>query len=67
MNPVEARRNAALAAALVWGLAENPTLPAVRQPRSEVEKLLRDTKLDEQMKGLGQWDDWNSGNRGVSQ
>jgi hypothetical protein len=32
----------------------------------EVEKLLHDTKLDEQMKGLGQWDDWESGKRGVS-
>jgi len=67
VNVKEARNNAALAAALVWGLAESPARPAARLTRAEVEKLLRDTKLDEQMKGLGQWDDWESGKRGVSQ
>ena len=67
VNQSEARNNAALAAALVWGLAESPVRPAARQSRAEVEKLLRDTKLDEQMKGLGQWADWESGKRGVSQ
>jgi hypothetical protein len=51
---------------LVWGLAERPEPPARHQTRAEVEKLLRDTKLDEQMKGLGQWDDWVAGKRGVS-
>jgi hypothetical protein len=67
VNPQEARNNAALAAALVWGLAESPVRPAARPSRAEVEKLLHDTKMDEQMKGLGQWDDWESGKRGVSQ
>ncbi len=66
VNPLEARRNAALAAALIWGLAENPTRPAPRQTRAEVEELLRDTKLDEQMKDLGQWDDWAAGRRGAN-
>ena len=67
VNPQEARNNAALAAALVWGLAENPDRPAARQTHAEVEKLLRNTKLDEQMKSVGQWDDWVTGKRGVSQ
>lgn len=67
VNPQEAKNNAALAAVLVWGLAESPDRPAPRQTRAEVEKLLRDTKLDEQMKSLGQWDDWAAGKRGVSQ
>jgi hypothetical protein len=67
VNPQEARNNAALAAALVWGLAENPDRPATRQTHAEVEKLLRNTKLDEQMKSVGQWDDWVTGKRGVSQ
>ena len=66
VNPEEAKSNAALAAALVWGLAESPERPAPRQTRAEVEKLLHDTKLDEQMKGIGQWDDWTAGKRGVS-
>jgi hypothetical protein len=66
INGPQARKNAALAAVLVWGLAERPEPPAPHQTRAEVEKLLRDTKLDEQMKGLGQWDDWVAGKRGVS-
>jgi hypothetical protein len=37
-----------------------------RQSKAEVDKLLKDTKLDEQMKALGQWDDWTQGKRGVS-
>jgi carboxypeptidase Q len=66
VNPQEAKNNAALAAVLVWGLAESPERPAPRQTRAEVEKLLRDTKLDEQMKTFGQWNDWAAGKRGVS-
>lgn len=61
----EARANAAIASALVWGLANSDTR-APRQSKLEVDKLLKDTKLDEQMKALGQWDDWVSGKRGVS-
>jgi Zn-dependent M28 family amino/carboxypeptidase len=67
VNASEAKNNAALAAVLLWELAERPDRPAPRQTRAEVEKLLRDTKLDEQMKGSGQWDDWVAGKRGVSQ
>ena len=61
----EARANAAIASALVWGLA-NAEARAPRQTKADVDKLLKDTKLDEQMKALGQWDDWTSGRRGVS-
>jgi hypothetical protein len=67
VNPHEAKNNAALAAVLVWELAESPHRPAPRQTRAQVEKLLRDNKLDEQMKSAGQWDDWVAGKRGVSQ
>jgi hypothetical protein len=67
VNGHEAKNNAALAAVLVWGLAENPDRPAPRQTRTEVEDLLRSTRLDEQMKNFGQWDDWEAGKRGVSQ
>jgi len=34
------------------------------QSRAEVEKLLRDTKLDQQMQAFGQWEDFKSGKRG---
>jgi hypothetical protein len=66
VNPREARNNAALAAVLVWELAENPSRPAPRQTRAEVEKLLHDSKMDDQMKSFGQWNDWVAGKRGVS-
>jgi len=61
----EARANVAIASALVWGLANSDTR-APRQSKAEVDKLLKDTKLDEQMKAMGQWDDWVAGKRGVS-
>ena len=62
----EAKRNEAIAAVLLWGLAEAPERPAKRQSRAEIEKLLVDTKLDEQMKLFGQWDEFKAGKRGFS-
>jgi len=62
----EAKNNDGIAAALVWGLANSPNSPLRRQTRGEVEKLLHDTKLDEQMKAFDQWDDWVNGKRGIS-
>jgi len=49
---------------LLWTLAENPERPAKRQTRAEVEKLLIDTKLDQQMQAFGQWEEFKSGKRG---
>jgi hypothetical protein len=66
VNPEEARNNAALAAALLWGLAESPEVAAPHQTRAEVERLLHRARLDEQMKTLGQWDEWEAGKRGAS-
>ena len=60
----EARMNEAIAAALVWGLADAAERPGRRQGRAEVERLLSETRLDEQMKALGQWEDWLAGKRG---
>jgi hypothetical protein len=64
VNATEARRNAALAAALMWGLAEIPERAAPRQSKAQIDKLIKDTKLDEQMKVFGQWADWQAGRRG---
>ncbi len=63
----EAKVNAAIAAAVVWGLAEASERPAARQNRAQVETLIRETHLDEQMKMFGQWEAWVSGKRGVNQ
>jgi Iap family predicted aminopeptidase len=60
-----ARANTAMAAALVWGLAERASRPVRRQTKAEVDALLRDTGLDAQMKALGQWEAWVAGERGA--
>lgn len=64
VNQTEQKATEAVAAVLMWGLAENPERPAKRQTRAEVEKLLIDTKLDEQMKAFGHWEDFKAGKRG---
>jgi hypothetical protein len=65
VNEREEKITEALASALMWDLAENPERPTRRQTRTEVEKLLIDTKLDQQMKAFGQWDDFQAGKRGL--
>lgn len=64
VNFKEAKRNAGLAAVLVWALAEAPERPGKQQNRAEVEALLKATKMDAQMKAFGHWDDWLGGKRG---
>jgi carboxypeptidase Q len=65
VNKQEEKTNQAIAAVLLWSLAENPERPAKRQTRADVEKLVIDTKLDEQMKAFRQWDDFKAGKRGL--
>ena len=65
VNAQEEKTNQAVAAILLWSLAENPERPAKRQTRAEVEKLVIDTKLDEQMRAFHQWDDFKAGKRGL--
>lgn len=64
VNLQEAKRNAGLAAVLVWALAESPERPGKQQNRAEVEALLKASKLDAQMKAFRHWDDWVEGKRG---
>ena len=52
------RRNTALAAYTVAYLGNADKKLAPRQTRPEIEKLLRDTKLDDQLKTFGLWDEW---------
>jgi hypothetical protein len=64
VNQREEKLTLAAASALLWGMAESPDrLP--RQTRAQVEQLLRDTRLDQQMKDFGQWDDFKAGRRGM--
>jgi len=64
VNQREMKVTEGAAAVLLFGLAENPERPR-RLSRAEVEKLVRDTKLDEQMKAFGQWEDFQAGKRGM--
>jgi carboxypeptidase Q len=61
-----ARKNAAVAAVAVLGIANSPTVLGPRQTRAEVEKILLDPrwKLADQMKAYGLWTQWESGERG---
>jgi len=63
VNWDEAKRNAGLAAAVVWGLANRAEWPAPQQTRAEVEELIKRTRLDEQMKLFGQWAAWEAKKR----
>ena len=63
VNQEEAKRNAAIAAAVVWGLAESQERPAKRQSRQEVEDLLKGTQLVEQMRLFSQWEAWEKKKR----
>jgi Zn-dependent M28 family amino/carboxypeptidase len=65
VNASEEKNTEAIAGVLLWSFAENPERPAWRQTRAEVEKLVVDTKIDEQMKAFGQWDDFKAGKRGL--
>ncbi len=64
VNQKEQKATEAVAGVLLWSLAENPERPAKRQTRAQVEKLLLDTKLDQQMQAFGQWEEFKSGKRG---
>jgi Iap family predicted aminopeptidase len=60
----ELKNVAAIAAVAVYNLADRPERPAARLDRAGVERLLRDTRLDDQMKFLGLWEEWVQGERG---
>jgi carboxypeptidase Q len=64
VDPALARRNAAVAAVAVLGIANAPQRLGERQDRAQVERVLEAGKLDAQMKAYGLWADWESGKRG---
>ena len=57
------RKNAVIAGAFLWGLADAVELPK-RQSRAEVEELVKRTQLDAQMKPFGLLAAFESGERG---
>ena len=60
----ELKRNTAIAAVTVFGIAERAEPLAPRQSRSEIDSLLKATGLEGQMKSASLWSLWESGERG---
>jgi len=61
------KKNEAMAAELLVQLANAPQRIGPRFTRAQIEATFPDTHLDDQMKGFGMWDDWQSGKRGRKQ
>jgi hypothetical protein len=59
-----ARRNAAIAAVAVTGIANAPARIGKRQSRAEIEQVLAKSGIAGQMKTYGLWADWEHGKRG---
>jgi carboxypeptidase Q len=57
------KRHTAIAAYTAFALADSAER-VPRQSRAEIDQLLKDTKLDDQLKIFGDWPDWISGKRG---
>jgi carboxypeptidase Q len=60
----ELKINTALAAVTAWGIADRAEPLGKRLSRLEMERLLKETHLDEKMKDLGYWEPWQNGARG---
>ena len=63
----ELKLHAALAAVTVFGIAERGERLGKRKSRAEIEALMKETGLDAQMRNLGLWPLWASGQRGREQ
>jgi hypothetical protein len=58
------KNHVAIAAHVVTAIANAREGIGARQSRAEIEALMRETKLDEQMKLFGLWEEWEKGSRG---
>ena len=63
VDQVQLRKNAAIAATLILGFAnDEQRLP--RHSRKQIDELLSSTDLEMQMKSFNVWDGWEEGTRG---
>jgi hypothetical protein len=58
------KHNEAIAALTAYALADAPERIGRRQTREEIEQTLKDSGLEESLKGFGQWDSFAKGERG---
>ncbi len=61
------KKNEAMAAELIFELANAPQRIGPRLTRAQVEATFPETHLDDQMKGFGLWEEWQNGTRGRKQ
>ncbi len=60
----ELKLNTVIAALTAWGIADRTEPIGKRLSRAELDTLVKETGLDQQMKTLGYWEQWQSGARG---
>ena len=60
----ELKMNTVIAALTAWGIADRAEPIGKRLTRAELDALVKRTGLDDQMKALGYWEQWQSGARG---
>jgi hypothetical protein len=60
----ELKLNTVLAAVTAWGIADRAEPIGPRYSRAQIEMMMKETGLDQEMKTLGMWADWESGARG---
>jgi Zn-dependent M28 family amino/carboxypeptidase len=58
------KKHVAIAAALVYEIADASRPLGPRQSRAQVEALIKETHLDNQLKTFGLWQEWEQGARG---
>lgn len=58
------KKHVAEAAYLTFAIADNAERLGPRQSRTEIEALIRETHLDDQLKGFDLWTAWESGKHG---
>ncbi|HSC44723.1 MAG TPA: M20/M25/M40 family metallo-hydrolase [Candidatus Acidoferrum sp.] len=60
----ELKMNTVIAALAAWGIADRGEPIGKRLTRAELDAAVKQTGLDEQMKALGYWAQWQAGTRG---
>src|SRR6266481_1889264 len=60
----ELKISTALAAVTAWGIADRGEPLGKRLSRTEMQRLLKETHVDEKMEQLGYWEPWQKGTRG---
>lgn len=60
----ELKLHTVIAALTAWGVADRAEPLGKRFTRSEIQRQMKETGLDQQLKALGYWDAWQCGARG---